>query len=46
MNIWERLNEASLPDKKEFCSSLNMEALQMLIISTEKGVWKYFRVKK
>ena len=25
MNNWNRFNETSLPDKKEFYSSLNME---------------------
>ena len=25
MNIWERFNETTLPDKKEFYSCLNME---------------------
>ena len=36
MDNWKRYNETLLPDNKEFYSNLNMEALLMLTISTEK----------
>ena len=45
MDNWKRYNETLLPDNKEFYSNLNMEALLMLTISTQR-VRKNFKIKK
>ena len=39
MDNWERLNETSLSEKKDFWNNLTMETLQTLI----KNIYKAFR---
>ena len=45
MDSWKRFNETLLPDKEDFHSYLNMEKLQMLIISTLKKYGKSLKRK-
>ena len=45
MDIWERFHETSLPDKKEFYSSLNMENITDADCQHAKRVWKGFKIK-
>ena len=42
MDSWERFDETSLPDKKEFYSSLNMENITVVDHRHTKRVFKYF----
>ena len=44
MNIWERFNETSLPDKKEFDGSLKMEDIIDPDHKHAKEVWKNFKI--
>ena len=41
MNIWERFNEISLPGKKRFYISLNIEDITAADHKHEKRVWSY-----
>ena len=41
MNSWQRFNETSLPDKKEFYFTLKEDTLQMLIINTQKSIERF-----
>ena len=41
MNNWQRFNETSLPDKKEFYFTLKEDTLQMLIINTQKSIERF-----
>ena len=45
MDNWKRFDETSLPDKKEFCSSPNMEDIIGVDYRHEKRVFKYFNNK-
>ena len=45
MDSWERFDEASLPDKEAFYSSLNRKILQMLIIGMQKEFSKVLIIK-
>ena len=38
MDSWRRFDETLLPEKEDFYSNLNMETLQMLIISIQKSM--------
>ena len=44
MNIWERCNETSLPDKKNY-SSLKMEAITDAEQRHAERVWKDFKLE-
>ena len=45
MNKWKRFYEPSLPDKKEFYSSPNMEDITDVDYRHEKRAFKYFNNK-
>ena len=45
MDNWERFNEASLPNKKSFCSSLNMENIDDIDYRHGNNVFKKFKLK-
>ena len=45
MDSWKRFNEAWLPDKKVFYSSLNMEDITYANYKHAKKVWKGFKIK-
>ena len=45
MNDWEKLNETSLPDKKDFHSHLNMEDITDADYAHTKRVCKDFEIK-
>ena len=45
MNTWERFDEASLPNKEEFYSSLNMEKITCVDYMHAKKVFKTFNNK-
>ena len=45
INIWERFNE-TLPDTKEFYSSLNMGDITHADHKHTKRVWKNFKIKR
>ena len=46
MESWQRLNETSLPDKKEFYSNLTMEDITYADYKHGKRVSKDFAIKK
>lgn len=45
MDTLKRFNEASLQDKEEICSSLNMENITNFYGKCAKKVWKNFEMK-
>ena len=45
MDSWKRFDETSLPDKKEFCSSLNMEGIPNIDYRHAKRVFNDFNNK-
>ena len=45
MNTWERFDEASLPNKEEFYSSLNMDEITDVDYMHAKKVFKTFNNK-
>ena len=45
MNTWERFDEASLPNKEEFYSSLNMDEITCVDYMRAKKVFKTFNNK-
>ena len=45
MHNWEKFNEASLPEKKDFYSHLNMEDMTDVDHVHTKGVCKDFEIK-
>ena len=45
MNTWERFDEASLPNKEEFYSSLNMDEITCVDYMHAKKVFKTFNNK-
>ena len=45
MDSWERFDETSVPDKKEFCISLNMEDITDVDCRHAKKVYKEFQNK-
>ena len=45
MDDWERFNETTLPEKREFYSSLNMEDITDADYIHAKGVCKDFEIK-
>ena len=45
MDDWEKFNEASLSEKKDFCSQLNMEDITDLDYAHAKRVCKDFEIK-
>ena len=42
---WVKFNEASLPPKDEFCSSLNMEDITDVAHSHANNIFKNFKLK-
>ena len=46
MDEWEKFNEATLPEKEEFYSNLNMEDIQVADYIHVKRVCKDFEIKK
>ena len=44
MDSWERFNETSSPDKKDFYSSLNMECITSVDYRHAKRVYKEFKM--
>lgn len=46
MESWQRLNETSLPDKKEFYDNLTMEPLKNADQKQAKSAWEYFKIQK
>ena len=42
MDSWERFNETSLPDKKYFCSELNLEDITDKVYSHAQKMFEYF----
>ena len=46
MDDWEKFNETSLPEKKDFCSHWNMEDISDADYAHWKRVWKEFEIKK
>ena len=46
MNSWQRFNEKSILDKKEFCSNLTMENMTDADYKHRKRVWKGLGRKK
>ena len=45
MDSWEKLNEASLPDKEHFYSKLNKENVTDEDYAHAQKVWKVFKIK-
>ena len=45
MDSWEKFNEASLPDKKDFYSELNKENITDEDYAHAQKVWKVFEIK-
>ena len=45
MDYWEKFNEATLPEKDEFDSSLNTEDITDADYMHAKRVCKYFKIK-
>ena len=45
IDSWERFDEASLPDKEAFYSSLNMEGITSVDYRHVKRVYKEFKLK-
>ena len=45
MDIWERFDETSLPDKESFYSSLNMENIDDINYRHGSNVFKKFKLK-
>ena len=45
MDNWERFDETSLPDKKSFYSSLNMENIEDIDYGHGNNVFKKFKLK-
>ena len=46
MDDWEKFNEASLPEKEDFCSRLNIEDITDADDTHAKRVCKDFEMKK
>ena len=46
MDDWEKFNETSLPEKKDFCSHWNMEDISDADYAHWKRVWKEFEIKR
>ena len=46
MDDWEKFNETSLPEKKDFCSHLNIENITDPVYTHAKRVYKDFETKK
>ena len=45
MDSWERFDEISLPDKKAFCSELNLEDITEKDYEHAQKVWGVFEIK-
>ena len=45
MDVWEKFNEATLPEKEEFYSNLNMEEIPEVDYMHRKRVCKDFEIK-
>ena len=45
MDSWERFNETSLPDKKAFCSELNLEDITNKDSSHAQKVFRELKLK-
>ena len=45
INNWEKFNETSLPDKKDFYSELNKEGITDEDYAHAQKVWKVFEIK-
>ena len=45
MDDWEKFNETSLPEKKDFCSHLNIENITDPVYTHAKRVYKDFETK-
>ena len=46
MDVWEKFNKPSLPEKEEFYSNLNIEVIRDADYMHAKRVWKDFEIKK
>ena len=46
MNDWEKLNEASLPEKEDFCNHLDMEDITDADYMHGKRLCKDFEIKR
>ena len=46
MDVWEKFNKPSLPEKEEFYSNLNIEVIRDIDYMHAKRVWKDFEIKK
>ena len=46
MGSWERFDETSLPDIKDFYNNINMEDIRDINFRHENKVWKCFKNKK
>ena len=46
MNDWEKLNEASLPEKEDFCNHLDMEDITDADYMHAKRLCKDFEIKR
>lgn len=44
MSSWQRFNKTSLPDEKEFCSSLTMENIIDAGYNHVKRVWEDYKI--
>ena len=45
MNDWEKIDEMSLPGKKDFYSSLNMKGITGRVFRHVKVVWEHFEIE-
>ena len=45
MDSWEKFNETTLPDKKAFCSKLNLEDITDKDYAHAQKVWEVFETK-
>ena len=45
MDVWEKFNETSLPEKEDFCSLLKMECITDTDYAHAKNVCKDFEIK-
>ena len=45
MDEWEKFNETSLPEKKEFYNNLNMKDITDADYMHARRVWKDFEIK-
>ena len=46
MNDWEKFNEASLPEKEDFCNHLDMEDITDADSAHGKRLCKDFEIKR